>query len=130
MAIRLKYTFRSKEESTVAAFQRQIVESLQALASDGVLVTPEQPVAALESGNWNAGVVIRLPENDGAPEEESAEARRIADGMGAPWEKLEDGSRLLTPRTGGFSSNFLLLSRAEMSLDSRESKGFFGQLFG
>ena len=129
MAIHLKYTYFAKEASEAATFNRMIVEALQSRVSRGVLVTPE---AHRESARgpkyWDAEVRIHLADGNSDPADESAEARRLADAMGAPWEKMEDGSRVLAPGTGGFSSDFSLMTRAEMKLEERKS--FLGKLFG
>lgn len=122
MPIRLNYTFYARDESEAESFSRMMMDDLRSLLSAGVEmdILPPTPSSRREAC-WDAGAKIYFADGNSNPARESAEAENIADGMGAPWEKYDDGEvRVLEPGTGGFSGSFGLMKRAELRLEAAE----------
>ena len=131
MPIRFKCRFRATDGSVAAHIQAEMIEAIELFTSDqDIVVTPESMTAsAIHSEEYELEAMIRFRDGSAGPAAESSVARRIADGVGAPWEKLDEGRvRVLEPGTGGFSSSFLTASRAELRLEPK--KGLFARLFG
>ncbi len=131
MPIRFKCRFRANDDSVAAYIRTEMIEAIERFTRDqDVLVTPESMTAnAMHSKEYELEVTIRFRSGRAGPAAESAAARRIADGVGAPWEKSDEGRvRVLAPGTGGFSTSFSTARQAELRLEPK--KGLFARLFG
>ena len=118
MPIQLTYSFRATDELDASAQHRRMMGDLMELLPEGWDIVIRPPIPAVrDQDSWGAEAIIQFVAGQASPAEESAQARDIADAMGAPWEKSDDGqARVLAPGTGGFSSSFWQMNWAELRL--------------
>jgi hypothetical protein len=137
MPIRLSYTFYAGDEGAASILNERMVDALLDLVPKDAVVESTTPVPSTGSGHWEAGADIFFADGRANPAEESAMARDIADGIGSPWEKYDQGrTRVRLPGTGGFHEDFSLMKWAELKLvppeetypgnAGRRSFGLFG----
>lgn len=118
MPIQLSYNFRARDESEATSFNRMMMDELKGLLPDRLDMDLQLPTPSSRGEDcWDAAATIFSLNGHADPAEESAEARDIADAMGGPWEKSDDGRvRVLAPGTGGFSSSYWQMNWAELRL--------------
>ena len=117
MPIQLTYSFRATDELDASDQHRRMMGDLMGLLPEGwdIVIRPPIPVTR-DQDSWEAEATVQFVAGQASPAEESALARDIADAMGAPWEKLDDGARVLTSGMGSFSSSFWQMNRVELRL--------------
>ena len=117
MPIRLSYNFRAGDESEATSFNRLIMDDLRELLPEELEMDPQPPTPSGGGEDcWEAEATIYFADGRADPAAESAQARDIADAMGAPWEETGGGARVLASGMGSFSSSFWQMNWAELRL--------------